>query len=144
MIAINTINCLRHLEKLYLKMSKPICSKYAITKIEMDIIAFVANNKELNTAKEIVEYRSLTKSHVSLSLESLEQSGHIKRLCDAVDKRIDRISLNPICEPIIKDVRDMQKEFSKALTDGIKPSQIKLMTSTIEKIAANAKDHLSD
>ena len=43
--------------------------------MEYDILMFLHNNPQHNTAAEIVKVRKSTKSHVSISLKNLESKG---------------------------------------------------------------------
>ena len=53
----------------YSQCVKPVCEKYGLTRMEFDILMFLSNNPEYNTASDIVRIRLLTKSHVSISLK---------------------------------------------------------------------------
>lgn len=55
----------RTLELLYHKLQSPVLTRYRMTQIELDVLLFLANHPGLDTAKDIVEIRRLTKSHVS-------------------------------------------------------------------------------
>ena len=56
----------------YELLSSGICDRYGLTQMEYDILMFLHNNPQFNTAAEIVKVRKSTKSHVSTSLKSLE------------------------------------------------------------------------
>ncbi len=47
--------------------------------MEYDILMFLHNNPQYNTAAEIVKIRRSTKSHVSTSLRMLEEKGLIEK-----------------------------------------------------------------
>ena len=59
----------RTLELLYHKLQSPVLARYQMTQIELDVLLFLANHPGLDTAKDIVEIRRLTKSHVSAAVE---------------------------------------------------------------------------
>ena len=52
-----------------MKMSG-VCEKYNLRQMEYDILMFLYNNPEYNTAADIVRIRKSTKSHVSTSKKS--------------------------------------------------------------------------
>ena len=56
----------------YELLSGEVCDRYGLTQIEYDILMFLHNNPQHNTAAEIVKIRKSTKSHVSTSLKALE------------------------------------------------------------------------
>ena len=48
--------------------------------MEYDILMFLHNNPQHNTAADIVKIRKSTKSHVSTSLKNLENKGLVERI----------------------------------------------------------------
>ena len=56
---------------LYSKCVGEICVWHGITRMELDILLFLANNPCFDTATEIVEIRYLSKSQVSSSVKLL-------------------------------------------------------------------------
>ena len=54
-----------------------ICEKYELTYMEFTVLMFLANNPQYDTATQIVRYRHLAKSHVSVSIRSLQERGLI-------------------------------------------------------------------
>ena len=58
----------------YELLSGEVCDRYGLTQMEYDILMFLHNNPQHNTAAEIVKIRKSTKSHVSTSLQKLENA----------------------------------------------------------------------
>ena len=52
------------MKRLYEEQFEEICQKYQITQNEADILAFLANNPDYDTARDIVEIRMITKSYI--------------------------------------------------------------------------------
>lgn len=73
------IGLINMLKKSYDCFIQPVMDKYSMTRIEIDILMFLANNPQYSTASDIVNKRMLTKSHVSYALNTLEQNGYIRR-----------------------------------------------------------------
>ena len=63
----------------YELLSGAVCDRYELTQMEYDILMFLHNNPQNNTAAEIVKIRKSTKSHVSTSLKTLENKGLVER-----------------------------------------------------------------
>ena len=63
----------------YEKLTGAVCDKYDLTQMEYDILMFLHDNPQYNTAAEIVKIRKSTKSHVSTSLRMLEEKGLIEK-----------------------------------------------------------------
>ena len=58
-------------KRLYDQTMDPIAQQWDLTRMELDILLFLANAPAYDTAADIVERRRLTKSHVSVSIHSL-------------------------------------------------------------------------
>ena len=70
---------LRSLFRLYDKMLKRVCTEHDLTLVEADIISFLQNNPEKDTAADIVELRMLSKGAVSKGVEALIQKSLLER-----------------------------------------------------------------
>ena len=64
-------------EELYENMVSPVCEKYELTYMEFTVLMFLTNNPQYDTATQIVKYHHLAKSHVSISIRSLQERGLI-------------------------------------------------------------------
>ena len=62
-------------KRLYDQTMDPIAQQWDLTRMELDILLFLANAPAYDTAADIVERRRLTKSHVSVSIHSLIRRG---------------------------------------------------------------------
>ena len=62
-------------ENLYIKLVSPLCEKHGLTYTEFTVLMFLANNPQYDTATQIVKYRHVAKSHVSVSIRSLQERG---------------------------------------------------------------------
>ena len=78
---------IRGVIKLYEKMLKRVCTEHHLTVIEADVISFLQNNPEKDTAADIVELRMLSKGAVSKAVESLIQKSLLDRRPDQQDRR---------------------------------------------------------
>ena len=63
-----TLLAWQRMGKLYTRMELEVCARHGLTRLETDILLFLANNPAYDTAKDIVEVRMIAKSHVSASI----------------------------------------------------------------------------
>ena len=77
----------RGITRYYEILMSSVCEKYQLRQMEYDILMFLYNNPQHNTAADIVRYRKSTKSHVSTSLKVLEEKGLIERRIDKDNKK---------------------------------------------------------
>lgn len=132
------------IKTLYSKCVEPICSIYGITRMELDILLFLANNPQFDTASDIVEHRYLTKSHVSTSLGSLEKQGFISKSYEAGNRKTVHLSLCQSASAIIKDGEQAQLRFIHILFQGFSDKDISILKKYFEHIEANIYTYLNE
>ena len=109
----------QRLSKRYARMELEVCAKHGLTRLETDILLFLANNPGYDTARDIVAVRMIAKSHVSASVETLLAKGLIACAPDAQDKRRMHLRILPAAEAIITDAQAMQRAFLERLLRGL-------------------------
>lgn len=78
--------------------------QHEMTRAEIDVIAFLTANPEMNTAHKIVEYRMIAKSHVSKAVESLLLRGLLTREKEPNDRRCMHLILTESCTGIVREI----------------------------------------
>lgn len=130
------------LKKVYAMMFRSIIKAYHLTKNEIDVLLFLANNQNFNTATDIVELRSLSKSQVCKSIESLVQRGYLVPTQDKLDKRCIHLSLDPNAMPVVVEAQAKQYEFLQLLCSGITPEEQIVMNRIFKQISDNIEGAL--
>ena len=77
-------------KKTYKKFISPTLNDLGLTHNEFEILVFLQENLEYNTAKDIVEFSGLSKGLISRSIESLLKKEMLSIKKDDKDKRIFR------------------------------------------------------
>ena len=103
----------------YELLSGKVCDKYELTQMEYDILMFLHNNPQNNTAAEIVKIRKSTKSHVSTSLKNLENKKLIERKQSEENKKHVEIFLLDKAELIVEEGINAQKQFAQNVLSGL-------------------------
>lgn len=135
---------LQRVKKIYELMLKRVTKVYSMTKNEIDVLLFLANNEGYDTAKEIVELRSLSKSHVCKSIGSLSERGFLLEEKDERDKRCVHLKLDSSALPIVKEAQEVQREFIDLLYSGVTIEERNTLEWIFEKISANIDGVLRD
>ncbi len=126
------------MKRLYEEKFDEICQKYQMTQIEVDILVFLANNPEYDTARDIVEVRMIAKSYISKSVENLIRNGFLVRDLDKHDRRTVHLHLTDKSNPIIVDARIKQKQYVRILFTGMTVDEIETFESLLTRIVDNA------
>ena len=109
---------LRGMLKLYEKMLKNVCTAHDLAVTEADILGFLKNNPDKDTAADIAELKMLSKGAVSKSVDSLIGKGLLQRCPDKQDRRKIHLKITPEADPVISDIIKVQEEFRKSRFDG--------------------------
>lgn len=126
----------------YELLSGEVCDRYELTQMEYDILMFLHNNPQLNTAAEIVKIRKSTKSHVSTSLKKLENRGFVKRLQSEDNKKHIEIVLLDRAALIVEAGLNAQKQFAQDVLSGLTKEERHMCIKVFDKICNNAEEHL--
>ena len=127
--------------RVYQDLFSEVLRRYQLTQMEMDILLFLANNPEYDTASEIVRVRPLTKSHVSASIEQLVQKGMLSRNHDRNNRRVTHLALLPEAELIVEDGRRCQREFTELLSFGIEAEKLETAEEVMQQMMENMKSY---
>ena len=126
----------------YELLSGKVCDKYELTQMEYDILMFLYNNPQNNTAAEIGKIRKSTKSHVSTSLKNLENKKLIERKQSEENKKHVEIFLLDKAELIVEEGINAQKQFAQNVLSGLTEEEKDMCLRVFNKICNNAEEHL--
>lgn len=121
----------------YDEICKPLCHSLNIPQTAFDILMFLANNPEYQTARDIVEIRKVKANLVSVNVDKLVKEGYLERQTLCKDRRKVCLMCTEKAVPIIKKGRELQDTFLKLLFSTIPDDQIKIFFQTLEIIDSN-------
>ena len=133
----NFFDVMSRAQRVYSQMTEPICRKWELTRNELDVMLFLANNPEMDRAADIVAKRGLSKSHVSMSIASLEKRGLLVRREDEKDRRTVHLALTEEANTVIADGRATQLRFLDCLHQGVSQEQIQMMMDFVDQVSEN-------
>lgn len=129
-------------KRMYDRTLEPVCGQYGLSRMELDILLFLANNQGYDTATDIVERRRLTKSHVSVSLAGLERRGYLARSFQSGNRKTAHLSLLPAAEAIVTAGQLAQRDFFAALLAGFTAGEREQMEASFARIVQNIRTAL--
>ena len=132
----------RQFKKLYDKLISEMASRYGLSANEVNILLFLANNPECDTAKDIGETRCLPKSCVSRAVDSLIRQGFLSSREDEKDRRILHLSILPAAKDLVRDAQVTQEDFLSCVFDGFTEAERCAFDRLTEKIIHNIKEAL--
>jgi MarR family transcriptional regulator for hemolysin len=131
-----------YLRKLYEKYMQEICDKHNMSKMELDILLFLYHNPQFDTAKDMVEYRFLTKSHVSTALDHLKERRLISTNKGEKDRRKVHLKILPAAYPIIEDAIDRQEMLKALLSENFTETEKETIDALLNKFLRNVQNVL--
>ncbi|CUN85523.1 winged helix-turn-helix transcriptional regulator [Clostridium sp. NSJ-49] len=135
----NILYNMKHIGDLYYDLSSKAAKECNLTKPEADILLFIKNNPEFNTAKDIVKLRGFSKAYVSKAVEPLLDKELITIEIDKEDRRCQHLLLTEKSEPLLDILLKMQREFIDIITDGIDKEDIKTYIKIMDSFYKNSK-----
>ena len=127
---------------LYSVCVEPVCRKYGLTRTELDILLFLSNNSQYDTAAEICGIRGLAKSHVSTSIRALERAGFLEKYQLPGDRRSIHLRLLPSANAVAADGQAAQEQFRDILCAGMTPEEQQALENSITKALENANEFI--
>lgn len=131
-------------KKMYEKAFYPTTKELQLTQGEIDVLLFLFNNTPLDTAKDIAKYRSISKSMVSKSLDSLLQKGYLSGETDPSDRRSIHLAILPEAVSKVERLASVQKSILKSIFSDITEDEYAVMKRIFSKISDNISKVLED
>lgn len=126
-----------YIQKQYQSMFKPVIEKYAMTQVEIDVLAFLHNNPEYKHAQDIVKIRGINKGHASIAVDKLVEKGLLQRIPDPHCRRCNLLLLTKQAEPMIKDIVAIQRLYRQRLYHHISPEERKTFDQVLYQMYIN-------
>lgn len=123
--------------KKYNSLFEDLQKKWDMTQIEIDTLAFLANNPEYNHAQDIVNIRGISKAHVSVAIEKLVKRGWLKRLCDPDNRRCNILQITKDAKEVILKIQNIQNDYATMAFNKMNLQEQQAFVTTINQIYQN-------
>lgn len=126
------------IKRLYDQQMAPLMARHVLTRMELDVLLFLANNPGFDTASEIVQLRMMTKSHVSKAVDHLTARGLLLPVRDERNRRRIHLHLTDAAQPICQEAQSAQRQAGNVLMDGISPEDTAALDRIMGQVVRNA------
>ena len=126
------------MRSLYSAQLDAVGRECGLARVELDILLFLANNPQFDTATDIVERRCISKAHVSQSVKSLEQRGYLERRYAGDNRRTIHLHLLEGARSAVDAGRQAHARCLAALLDGFSAAECEQLRSYLSRISDNA------
>lgn len=127
----------RQLEKFYAHQFSPFLARTGLTMREVHVLLFLANNPGYDTARDVTEFRGISKSQVSQAVELLAAEGLLARVPDSGDRRVVHLAITREGLPLARECQAIQAACGRRLLSGLTPEQEALLHSLLETLLEN-------
>ena len=121
-------------------MCAQVIKEQPLNQNEVDILLFLKQHREVDTAAEIAKYRCVSKSQICKSVDDLTRQGYLIVIPDEKDRRYQHLSLSEKGNQILIELEEVRKVFLSKLENGITGEERKMFQSVIKKIRQNVMD----
>lgn len=125
-------------KQLYRRAFEPLIAQYGVNQLETDVLLFLHNNPDFDTAQRICDLRGLRKSNVSCAVERLCIRGWLARARDEKNRRVVHLSLKEEAMPFITKAAQVQRQVFSRMGEGLTPEEKRLAESLIQKLMDRA------
>lgn len=117
----------------------PIARRYGLSMREINVVLFLANNPGYDTARDITEYRGISKSQVSQAVEFLAELSYLTRRADPDDRRLLHLSLTEEGRALAAQCQALQTRCGQDLLDGMTEDQVRQLQELWDMVMANGE-----
>lgn len=129
---------------LYTRCVEPVCRTYHLTRMELDVLLFLANNPSLDTATDIVQARHLAKSHVSQAIRALECRGYLVRDYHPGNRKTAHLRLCGDAGPAVESGQKQQAAFQAILFRDVPEADCAALRRLVAHVLANVRSALKE
>ena len=132
------------LKKLISKKAEPVMEEYDLRSEELDILVFLHNEKNVDTAKGIIERKHLSKAHISKSIDNLRTGGFIQITEDEEDHRVLHIRLTDKSNEVIRKMSGVYAECRDIMMNGISEEELNIVKTILRHMNENVNRALGE
>lgn len=110
-----------------------------LTKNEAIILMFLSNNKQYDTASDIIRIRSISKAHVCQSIDHLCKKGYLSTSSDEKDHRIQHLKIESSANKIVEKLNNERSKFLTTLFEGIDDKQKEQFVCIVKSLIHNTE-----
>lgn len=126
--------------EVYERLCAPVCRESGLTQNAFDVLMFLANNPEYNTAKDISKIRAIKANIVSFSVDMLVREEYLERSVIPSDRRKVKLVCTKKAEPLIERGHAIQQKFYDGIFAGFESDDIKAYSGYMEHIRRNIEE----
>ncbi len=114
-----------------------IMEKYGLRRIEIEIMQFISDCGEKDTAKDIASLQYISKAHISHSIDDLIRKQYLSYVEDAHDRRCIHLSLTEDSKSIMEEIKIVRQGIEEILFENITEQDREIALKVAQKMVSN-------
>lgn len=114
-----------------------IMKKYDLRKIDVEIIIYLANCGDRDTARDIASTEMFTKGHISQSVKRMNEKGYITIIHDEKDLRVQHLRLSETASDVLTEMTAERKKVEKLVFAGVTDEEMDTLKNIFNKMCDN-------
>ena len=135
----NFLYYVRMIKRLNEIMLEQAANKCSLSLPEGDVLSFLRENPEFDTARDVALYREVSRAYVSKAIEQLAGKGLVAIKQDKTDRRIQHLKITSKGKKPAEILHKAQFSFYDLITAKLTESELTQMLRSIGKVAANVQ-----
>lgn len=128
--------------EVYNDTCKPLCRDLKLPQTAFDILMFLGNNPQYQTARDIVQIRNIKANLVSINVDKLVKEGYLRREAIKGDRRKTKLICTDKAYPVIKKGQQLQQQFADRLFDNTTKEDKEIFIRVMKTMDKNLDDIL--
>lgn len=117
-----------------------ICKRYGIKHVDTEILLYVSNCPQADTASDIQKFLSINKGYLSQRLDSLCKKGYMRAVPDREDRRYVHYPLEEKSEQLVGEINRIREETNAMLFHGVTEEERAVLKRVCAKIDENLQN----
>lgn len=135
----NFLYYVRLLKKLYEDTLSAAAKELGLSFPEADVLCFLRENPEFDTASDVALYRDVSRAYVSKAVELLAAKGYLAIRQDADDRRYQHLLIADRARAAAEALHQAQYQFYHVVTADLSDTEITALLALIKKCAISVE-----
>lgn len=131
-----------HYKKLLENKITSIQEKYGLRKVDIEVLYYLSNCGEKDTARDIREEMNLTKGHISQAVDRMQKMNIIEQVTDKDDRRYVHLQPTDYARTVMHEIMLVWDELNQSIFAGITEKEQQVLKNVALKIRNNLEKEL--
>lgn len=118
--------------------------KYGLKKVDIEVLFYLHNNKEKNTASDIQKSLHMNKGYLSQVLDHLNKLGYVNVIPDKDDRRYVHYFASEKTKDIAEDIHKVWNRVNERMFQGVPENEVEIFRKVAKAICQNIKEMSTD